>query len=97
MLQWMNIYYLEEGSCNNDYPQLSSYIYTQSETFNETKDKAFCGVKLDECHLGTDFLYLYQDINLKDQKEINVKFYYGNRKDNTNNNKKYVENWVSKY
>ena len=82
------IYYLEEGSCNNDYPQLSSYIYTQSETFNETKDKAFCGVKLDECHLGTDFLYLYQDINLKDQKEINVKFYYGNRKDNTNNNKK---------
>ena len=82
------LYYLEEGSCNNNYPQLSSYLYTESETFNETKNKAFCGVKLDKCFLGSDSLYLYEDINLKNQKEINVPFYYGNRDDNTNNNRK---------
>ena len=86
------LYYLEEGSCNNDYPQSSSYICTESKTFIETKNKAFCGVKLDECHLGNDSLYLYQDINLKNQKEINVPFYYGNRKDNTNDNRKICGN-----
>ena len=82
------LYYLEEGSCNNNYPQLSSYLYTESETFNETKNNVFCGVKLDKCYLGSDSLYLYEDINLKNQKEINVPFYYGNRNDNTNDNKK---------
>ena len=77
------IYYLEEGSCNNDI--ISSYNMKESKTFKE-KNKTFCGVNLDECYLGEDILYLYQDIKMKLYKELPLIFYYGYKKDNINKN-----------
>ena len=82
------IYYLEEGSCDNNYNTYSSYNIKESESF-KGKNKTFCRVKLDECYFGEDVLYLYQDINLKSFKEIPLIFYYGIKKENIiKNNKK---------
>ena len=80
------IYYLEEGSCNKYSTSLSTYDYNKSKTFIETKSKFFCGVKLDECHLGSDYIYLYDNINLNIKRELNLTFYYGNNKENIDKN-----------
>ena len=83
------IYYLEEGSCNSDYTS-SSYYYSESKSFNESKNNNFCGVKLDECHLGSDSVYFYQDINLKSDLENKMNFYYGIKNENKNKNDKRI-------
>ena len=83
------IYYLEEGSCNSEYTS-SSYYYTESKTFAENKNNKFCGVKLDEYHLGSDSFYLYQDIGLKTDIENKMDFYYGIKNENKNKNDKRI-------
>ena len=85
------IYYLEEGSCKNyiehDDTFSSSYDFKESKTFKE-KDKSFTFIKLKQCYLGEDKIYLYQDINLKSTLECPILFYYGSNGANINNNKK---------
>ena len=78
------IYYLEEGSCNRDYTLSSLYNYNNSKTFNGSQKYNFCVVGINICHLGTDSIYLYDNINLKSTKEMDLVFYYGYRHDNIN-------------
>ena len=84
------IYYLEEGSCNKDYTLSSLYNYNGSKTFVGPKKYDFCLVKLDRCYLGNDLIYLYDNINLKSMKEMELIFYYGQRNDNIYKNNKEI-------